>query len=897
MLYMYLAVPAVAVAAKGAAGGMGGMSATGSRFSFLALVLALFMFGYVVRVGDRLTAPAPALAVAVPAVAVAVASGPQEPGTLMTATGPESAERPRRRLRRGRPGNPSEPGDFVPGPPVRRDVQDRDGDHHGVHADPDALTCELVSGFFYGRTQRGVAGQRLTGDADLARGYVDVDLGDAGKLADLGPDGVGAVVTAHAGDQIDRVSTRLILAPSARSTFTSMTATAAPEVTEVELAIGGMTCAACAARVQAKLNKVEGVTATVNLSTERAHITAPAHLSASDLVAVVEATGYSAGLAVPASAEAEVTADEAAVRRLRRRLILALVFFVPLTDLSIVLSVFPWARFPGWQWFLVALAAPVAIWAAWPFHQAALRQARHFSSSMDTLVSLGIVAACGWSVYAMFVLDRSRTGLGGLPALLHSSGGGIYLEVAASVTTFLLAGRLYEARARRTAGEAMRDLAAAGAKDVCVLGDDDTEQRIPADLLRVGQRFVVRPGERIAADGEVTSGQSAVDRSMMTGESVPVDAAAGDSVTGGTIALTGRLVVRADKVGRDTQLAHLIAMVEQAQAGKASIQRLADRICAVFVPCVLACAVLTLAGWLLVGSPAGHAFSAALAVLIIACPCALGLATPAALVVASGRGAQLGIFIKGYQALESSRAIDTVVLDKTGTVTTGQMTVTAVQPVPGTSRSDLLRYAGSVEQASEHAVAAAVTALAVTEAAPLTSADGFMALPGLGARGLVDGHEVVVGRSRLFADLGTSVPADLASWCRAQEEAGCTAVLASWDDTIRGALAVTNTVKPSAASAVAGLRSLGLRPVLLTGDNAATAQAVAAAAGIEEVISEALPAAKARGDHGPASSGTFGRHGGGRGQRRSGPGRGPAGSGPRVGHGRRHLRGGHDLAP
>ena len=392
----------------------------------------------------------------------------------------------------------------------------------------------------------------------------------------------------------------------------------------------------------------------------------------------------------------------------------------------------------------------------------------------------------------------------------------------------------------------MRELAAAGAKDVCVLGDDDAERRIPADLLRAGQRFVVRPGGRIAADGMVLSGQSAVDRSMMTGESVPVDAAAGDSVTGGTIALTGRLVVRADKVGKDTQLAHLIAMVEQAQAGKAGIQRLADRICAVFVPCVLACAAVTLAGWLLAGSPVGHAVSAALAVLIIACPCALGLATPAALVVASGRGAQLGIFIKGYQALESSRAINTVVLDKTGTVTTGQMTVTAVQPVPGTSRPDLLRYAGSVEQASEHAVAAAVTALAVAESASLASAEDFAALPGLGARGVVNGHQVIVGRSRLFADRGTEVPADLASWCRAQEQAGCTAVLVSWDDAIRGALAVTDTVKPSAAAAVAGLRSLGLRPVLLTGDNAATAHAVAAVAGIDEVISEALPAAKAR---------------------------------------------------
>ncbi len=671
-----------------------------------------------------------------------------------------------------------------------------------------------------------------------------------------------------------------------------MSAIAAPDVTEVELVIGGMTCAACAARVQAKLNKVDGVTASVNLSTERARITAPVHLPASALVAVVEKAGYTAdlvgaALARPAAAEAteaanpaaadaapdppdpapdpaapdpaaaadpSAGADEAAVRRLRRRLMLALAFFVPLTDLSIVLSLFPWSRFPGWQWLLVVLAAPVATWSAWPFHQAALRQARHLSSSMDTLVSLGILASCGWSVYAMFVLDRSRTGLAGLQALLHASGGGIYLEVAASVTTFLLAGRLYEARARRTAGQAMRELAAAGAKDVCVLGDDGpdndsgdgTERRIPASLLRAGQRFVVRPGERIAADGEVISGQSAVDRSMMTGESVPVDAAAGDSVTGGTIALTGRLVVRADKVGADTQLARLITMVEQAQASKAGIQRLADRICAVFVPAVLACAAVTLAGWLLAGSPAGHAVSAALAVLIIACPCALGLATPAALVVASGRGAQLGIFIKGYQALESSRAIDTVVLDKTGTVTTGQMTVTAVQTVPGTSRTDLLRYAGSVEQASEHAVAAAVTALAVAESTPLTSAEGFQARPGLGARGVVDGHEVVVGRSALFAGQGIEVPAGLAAWCAAQEQAGCTAVLASWDDTIRGGLAVTDTVKPSAAAAVAGLRGLDLRPVLLTGDNAATAQAVAAAAGIEEVISEALPAAKAQ---------------------------------------------------
>ena len=634
---------------------------------------------------------------------------------------------------------------------------------------------------------------------------------------------------------------------TAPGTVTGMTAVA-PETTQgvqVELVIGGMTCAACAARVQAKLNKVTGVTASVNLSTERAYVSAPATVSAPDLIGVVEAAGYTAELARPA-AQAGPEQDEAAVRRLRRRLTLALVFFVPLTDASLMLSVFPWTRFPGWQWLLVALAVPVATWAAWPFHAAALRQARHLSSSMDTLVSLGILAACGWSAYAMFVLDRGRSGLSGLQNLLHGSGGGIYLEVAASVTTFLLAGRLYEARARRTAGQAMRELAAAGARDVCVLDDDGTERSVPAALLRAGQRFVVRPGERIAADGEVLSGQSAVDRSTMTGESVPVDAAPGDTVTGGTIVLTGRLVVRADKVGADTQLAHMITMVEQAQAGKAGIQRLADRVCAVFVPSVLACSALTLAGWLLAGSPAGHAVSAALAVLIIACPCALGLATPAALIVASGQGARMGIFIKGYQALESSSAIDTVVLDKTGTVTTGQMTVVAVRTLPGVGRADLLRLAGSVEQASEHAVAAAITALARSESALLVTAYGFEALPGLGARGVVDGREIVVGRSRLFGDRGATVPAELAAWCRAREEDGCTTVLAAWDDAVRGAFAVTDTVKPSAAAAVARMRAMGLRPALLTGDNAATARAVGEVVGIGEVVSEALPAAKAR---------------------------------------------------
>ena len=639
---------------------------------------------------------------------------------------------------------------------------------------------------------------------------------------------------------------------------------APPATREVELAIEGMSCAACAVRIEKKLNKLDHVAAAVNYATATAWVTAPPALPVEALTTAIGNAGYTAwptgstaatAGADAAGAETAETEDgaTAAARHaayLRRRLIVALIFFVPLTDLSLTLSLVPSVRFPGWQWTLVACAAPVALWAAWPFHRAALKNARHGTSSMDTLVSLGIIAACGWSVYAMFFLDRGPAGESVLHQLSHGSGGGIYLEVAASVTTFLLAGRLYEARARRSAGEAMRDLAAAGAKDVCVLADDgpdqdDTERWVPADQLVPGQRFVVRPGERIAADGEVLSGQSAVDRSMMTGESVPVDAAPGDLVTGGTIVVTGRLVVRAVKVGRDTQLAHLVALVEQAQASKAGIQRLADRICAVFVPAVLACAAATLAGWLLAGSPVAHAFSAALAVLIIACPCALGLATPAALVVASGRGAQLGIFIKGYQALESSRRIDTVVLDKTGTVTTGQMNVTAVQALPGVSRTDLLRYAGAVEQASEHAVAAAVTALARTESPHLASADDFAALPGLGARGVVDGQQVIVGRAKLFADLGVAVAPDLAAWCRVQEEAGCTTVLVSWDNAIRGALAVTDTVKPSAAVAVAKIRGLGLRPVLLTGDNAATATAVAAAAGIDEVISGALPAAKA----------------------------------------------------
>jgi cation-transporting P-type ATPase A/B/Cu+-exporting ATPase len=618
----------------------------------------------------------------------------------------------------------------------------------------------------------------------------------------------------------------------------------------MKLSVQGMTCAACAARVEKKLNTIDGVAATVNFATEAAIVTAPAEVPVERLIDAVEQAGYRAeildrgpggtsadGLQQPAErgGDADLAAD------LRRRLIVALVLFIPLTDLSVLLSLFPWSRFPGWQWALIVVAAPVVVWSAWPFHAAAWRNARHGSSSMDTLVSLGITAACGWSVYAMFVLDRGQAGLSFPYLLLHASGGGIYLEVAASVTTFLLAGRLYEAKARRDAGDAMRELAAAGARDACVLDADGSEHRVPVAQLREGQRFVVRPGERIAADGEVEFGQSAVDASMMTGESVPADATEGDMVTAGTVVVAGRVVVRAVRVGRDTQLAHLVALVEQAQAQKAAIQRLADRICGIFVPAVLVASGLTLAGWLLAGSPAERAFSAALAVLIIACPCALGLATPAALMVACGRGAQLGIFITRYQALETSRAVDTVLLDKTGTVTTGVMAVTGVVAAAGESREALLRYAGAVEQASEHPVAGAISATARQELGTLPQAERFLALPGLGAQGSVDDHEVIIGREDLFADLGMTVPADLASQSRRQEQTGCTVVLAGWDGQVRGGFAVADTVKPSAAAAVAELRKLGLRTVLLTGDSQATAEAVAAQAGTDEVIASALP--------------------------------------------------------
>ena len=615
-------------------------------------------------------------------------------------------------------------------------------------------------------------------------------------------------------------------------------ATAPPS--RVELSVRGMTCAACAVRIEKKLSALDDVVATVNLATEKATVLMPPTMAVAELIGVIQRAGYDAELAGQPEA-GEPAADAGTASYLLRRLIVAAIFFIPLSDLSVLLSLVPADRFPGWQWVLIVLAAPVVLWAAWPFHRAAFINARHGAVTMDTLVSLGIIAACGWSVYAMFVLDRARSSVSPLYELFHASGGGIYLEVAASVTTFLLAGRFYEARARRTASEAMRDLAASAASDVCVLADDGTERRQPIAWLRPGQRFVVRHGERVAADGTVLSGYSAVDRSMMTGESVPFDVAAGDQVTAGSIAMSGRLVVRADKTGDDTQLAHLIALVDRAQSEKAAVQRVADRISGVFVPAVLALSALTLTGWLLAGSPVERAFSAALAVLIIACPCALGLATPAALMVACGRGAELGIFIKGYRALESSRAADTVLLDKTGTVTTGEMRVAEVVPAPGTSRGELLALAAAVEQGSRHPIAVAIGALATSELGSVPPADDFEALAGSGAKGTVNGHEVLIGRPGLLAAAGQPEPAwvtdALADW----QEAGHTAVLVSSDGQVRGAIALSDTIKPSAAAAVAELGRLGLRTLLVSGDSEAAVRTVAVQAGIADVVAEALP--------------------------------------------------------
>jgi Cu+-exporting ATPase len=613
----------------------------------------------------------------------------------------------------------------------------------------------------------------------------------------------------------------------------------------VELVIGGMTCASCANRVEKRLNKLEGVTATVNYATERASVDFGPGVSPQDLIAQVEKAGYTAALPTPAEPEEEKTAsdaEDAPVRALRDRLLVSAVLAVPV----IVLAMVPALQFTYWQWASLTLAAPVLVWGAWPFHRAAYKNLRLGAATMDTLVSLGTIAAFGWSLYALFF------GTAGEPGMRHpfsltvervSGAGNIYLEVAAGVTVFILAGRYFEARSKRRAGAALRALLEMGAKDVAVLRDG-REERVPVERLRTGDRFVVRPGEKIATDGVVVEGGSAVDMSMLTGESVPVEVGVGDSVVGATVNAGGRLVVEATKVGADTQLAQMAKLVEEAQSGKAQVQRLADRISGIFVPIVIILAVATLGFWLGTGGGVTAAFTAAVAVLIIACPCALGLATPTALLVGTGRGAQLGILIKGPQILESTRRIDTVVLDKTGTVTTGKMTLTDVVTADGQDADEVLRLAGALEDSSEHPIAHAIAKGAVQRVGDLPAVEDFANVEGLGVQGVVDGHAVLVGRTRLLAEWSQHLPAELERAKEAAEADGRTAVAVGWDGEARGVLVVADTIKETSAEAITRLKSLGLRPVLLTGDTETVARAIAAEAGIDEVVAEVLPADK-----------------------------------------------------
>ncbi|MEU2326783.1 heavy metal translocating P-type ATPase [Streptomyces althioticus] len=633
-----------------------------------------------------------------------------------------------------------------------------------------------------------------------------------------------------------------------------MTSTTAPEapaaagqpaLSEVELLIGGMTCASCAARVEKKLNRMDGVTATVNYATEKARVTYPPGVEVADLITTVVKTGYTAEEPAPPRGDDEEetspgTAPETAA--LRTRLIVSALLALPV----VLLAMIPPLQFDNWQWLSLTLAAPVVVWGAAPFHRAAWTNLRHGAATMDTLVSVGTLAAFGWSLWALFLGDAGEPGMRHPFELTVSRADGasmIYLEVAAGVTAFILLGRYLEARSKRQAGAALRALMELGAKDVTVLRDG-REVRVPAERLAVGDRFVVRPGEKIATDGTVVEGSSAVDASMLTGESVPVDVTVGDTVTGATVNAGGRLVVEATRIGADTQLARMAKLVEDAQTGKAQVQRLADRIAGVFVPVVLLIAAATFGLWLGNTGDAVAAFTAAVAVLIIACPCALGLATPTALMVGTGRGAQLGILIKGPEVLESTRRVDTVVLDKTGTVTTGRMSLRAVHAAEGADERELLRLAGALEHASEHPVARAVAAGAAERVGTLPEVERFENVPGRGVRGRVEGRDVAVGRlSEVFGEL----PPELARAKEDAERAGHTAVVAGWDGAARGVLAVADTVKETSAKAVRALRALGLTPMLLTGDNRAVAEAVARTVGIDEdrVIAEVLPEDKA----------------------------------------------------
>ena len=617
---------------------------------------------------------------------------------------------------------------------------------------------------------------------------------------------------------------------------TPIAATPESAAAEVELLIGGMTCASCAARVEKKLNRMDGVSATVNYATEKAKVSYPAGIQVADLIATVVKTGYTAEEPAPPQPETPATPEaDPELASLRERLTVSALLAVPV----VLLSMIPVLQFDNWQWLALTLAAPVVVWGGLPFHKAAFTNARHGAATMDTLVSVGTLAAFGWSLWALFWGDAGMAGMHDEFRLTVSRTDGastIYLEVAAGVVALILLGRYLEARSKRRAGAALRALMQLGAKDVAVLRDG-REVRVPVGELAVGDRFVVRPGEKIATDGTVVEGASAVDASMLTGESVPVDVAPGDTVTGATVNAGGRLVVAASRVGSDTQLARMARLVEDAQNGKAEVQRLADRISGIFVPVVLLIAAGTFGVWLGVTGDVAAAFTAAVAVLIIACPCALGLATPTALMVGTGRGAQLGILIKGPEVLESTRRVDTVVLDKTGTITTGRMTLQEVYVAEGTDEQQLLRLAGALEHASEHPVARAVAAGAEERVGALPPAERFENVPGRGVRGRVEGREVAVGR------LYDTLPEELTRAASEAESRGRTAVVVGWDGVARGVVAVADAVKETSAEAVRELRALGLTPVLLTGDNRAVAHAVAAAVGISpgDVIAEVLP--------------------------------------------------------
>ncbi|RZE90121.1 heavy metal translocating P-type ATPase [Streptomyces albidoflavus] len=640
-----------------------------------------------------------------------------------------------------------------------------------------------------------------------------------------------------------------------------MTTSTAPErpaasaTTEVELSVGGMTCASCAARVEKKLNRMPGVTATVNYATEKAKVAYEPgeELGVADLIATVVRTGYTAEEIRPPEpepaaeapedgAEASGAPGEDGTEALRQRFTVSAVLAAPV----ILLSMVPAFQFDHWQWLCLTLTAPVVVWGGLPFHRAAWTNLRHGATTMDTLVSVGTLAAFGWSLWALFL------GHAGMPGMRHGfdltasradASSMIYLEVAAGVVTFLLLGRWLEARAKRRAGAALRALLELGAREATVVRDG-REVRVPVARLVVGDRFTVRPGETIATDGRVLEGRSAVDTSLLTGESVPVDVAPGDQVTGATVNTGGRLTVEATRIGADTQLARMARLVEQAQNGKAAVQRLADRVSAVFVPVVLVLALGTLVGWLLATDDATAAFTAAVAVLIIACPCALGLATPTALLVGTGRGAQLGILIRGPEVLENTRRVDTVVLDKTGTLTTGRMELTEVLPADGTGETELLRLAGALEHASEHPIARAVASAAEERHGPLPPVSGFASTSGLGVRGTVEGRQVAAGRPRLLTEAGMPLPEELERALAAAEARGRTVVAVGWDGAVRGLLTLADALRETSAEAVRELRALGLTPVLLTGDNEAVAAEVARAVGIDQVVAGVLPEGK-----------------------------------------------------